>query len=170
MYTPGMMKTRFSHRFARVGLLAVAGVLPLALTACSSPTSSPSATTSARSASKATTTTSAAATSTACIFGNWTVSPGQSLSGSSWTIHPDGTADVTYAGAYSGPATFHTTLPSNPTGSTGSYVATPVTQNVTANGQPVTLTAHSTTWTCNGNSLALVVSGSGTVQLTRNSS
>lgn len=91
-------------------------------------------------------------------------------SGSSWDIHPNGTVNVDYVGGLSGIATFDSTLPSNPQGSSGSYVATPVTQNVTSKGQTVTLTAHSTTWTCQGNSLTLNVSPSGTFQLSRDGS
>src|SRR6202034_605285 len=138
--------------------------LPASTTTPSSapPASGTATATPTTTAAAATSTTAAPVTSTACIFGNWAIISPQSFSGSSWAIHSDGTANVIYKGLLSGPATFDTTLPSNPHGSSGSYVATPVSQHVTSNGQPVALTAHNTTWTCQGNSLTLVVSSSGT--------
>jgi hypothetical protein len=122
-----------------------------------------------------------------CILGTWTVTSttGPSTSGGAgvvWTVGSKKTIVVDYnnsapligAGGFSylyrGIANYQTTLPANPTGTSGSYVATPTSQDVTATymipgkGQittPVTETAHSTTWTCDGNSLSLNVSVAG---------
>jgi hypothetical protein len=122
-----------------------------------------------------------------CIRGTWKVTSesGPSTSGGAgvvWTVGPKGTIAVDYDGSapvvgpggfsytYRGNADYKTTLPPNPTGSSGSYVATPVSQAVTATytipgkGQITTaepLTAHATTWTCSGNSLSLHISVAG---------
>jgi hypothetical protein len=103
--------------------------------------------------------------------------------GITWTLSPDGTCVVDYNGSaplvvvgggdfqYAGSATYSTTLPADPQGSTGSYVATPTSQGVTATHYDpntkqdvtttVTETAHSTTWTCKGDSLTLDVDADG---------
>jgi hypothetical protein len=91
----------------------------------------------------------------------------QAYAGSTWDIESSGSIIVNYQGLLTGPATFSTTLPSSPQGSSGSYVATPVSQQVTADGRAVTLTAHNTTWTCHGSALTLDVSPAGTFQLAR---
>ncbi|HVB91125.1 MAG TPA: hypothetical protein VND70_03395 [Acidimicrobiales bacterium] len=122
-----------------------------------------------------------------CIRGTWKVTSesGPSTSGGAgvvWMVSPKGTIAVDYDGSapfigpggfsytYRGSADYKTTLPPNPTGSSGSYVATPVSQHVTATysipgkGQITTsepLTAHATTWTCSGNSLSLHISVTG---------
>lgn len=161
-------------------------VLPLvaAVSACSSngatsgstttvsspPTTAGAAATTATTATTAPPSTTAPASTTACIFGIWKVTSPVAYSGSSWDVHPDGSILVDYAGALSGPATFKTTLPANPQGASGSYIATPVSQHVTASGRTVTLTAHNTAWTCQGNALTLDVSPVGTFQLSRTGS
>ena len=118
----------------------------------------------------------------ACIFGTWHVTDLSSptingAAGITWTNNPDGTILVDYDGSapvvgpageftWSGSARYTTTLPPHPEGSTGSYVATPVVEGVTATyitpaylaalgPRPVTDEIHTTTWTCNGNSLKL---------------
>ena len=114
--------------------------------------------------------TSVVASSTACLFGTWSVTSPQGYAGTTWDIHTGGSITVDYKGLLSGAATFSSTIPASPQGKTGSYVATPVSQDVTADGHPITLGAHGTTWTCEGSSLTLVVSPGGTFQLTRTAS
>jgi hypothetical protein len=114
--------------------------------------------------------TSATTAAQACLFGDWGVTAPKDYSGSSWDIRTDGSIVVDYTGVLDGEATFNTTLPANPQGTSGNYLATPTSQNVTAASQRVTLTAHDTTWTCHGNSLTLVVSPGGTFQLSRKGS
>lgn len=114
--------------------------------------------------------TSAGTAAQACLFGDWGVTAPRDYSGSSWDIRADGSIVVDYTGVLEGEATFDTTLPANPQGSSGSYVATPISQKVTAAGKSVILTAHNTTWTCQGNSLTLVVSPGGNFQLSRKGS
>jgi hypothetical protein len=124
---------------------------------------------------------------TACIFGSWTVTSltSPALNGGAgvlWTVGTDGTIVVDYDGSapliapggeaytYAGSATYQTTLPADPTGSTGTYVATPTSQDVTATyvdvmgntvTEPITETAHPTTWTCTGDALTLSSDASG---------
>ena len=172
---------RSRHRSRWLGLAALLPLVAL-LPACSSSTPKNAATmittsvassaqsSAAASRPAAAAVTSAATAAQACLFGDWSVSSPQDYSGSSWDIHPDGSIIVDYAGVLNGEATFSTTLPADPQGTSGTYVATPVSQKLTADGHPVTLTAHNTTWTCQGDSLTLVVSPGGTFQLARRGS
>lgn len=114
---------------------------------------------SSKPAGAPTCTTTTTITPAACIYGSWTVTSAP-LQGTRWTYNRDGTISVEYPGVLRGPATYTTTLPPNPVGSSGTYVATPVSQAVTGpTGQPTTLVAHGTTWNCQGNSLLLNQSG-----------
>ncbi len=172
--------SRAAQRFLVLAIVLPSVALASACSSNSKSAAPPASTTGVPSGSTSTVATptiqSTAGTSTppasdqACLFGAWNVISPPPYSASSWDIRSSGSIVVDYHGELDGLATFDTTLPANPQGSTGSYVATPVSQNVTSFGRKITLTAHNTMWTCHGNSLTLDVSPGGTFQLSRKSS